>query len=422
MSTVNIEKLKINDWQLLDLKKSENLRFIKSLVIDFTITLNPGDSSLLYKALKISLDKLGDELRKENLNLYNKYQTELKKLEILSLINFDLDQVKEILKNNLIFIFENKLPILALLTSYTRWRKENFYINISAFTDSLSKNDEKLGVENIVYSVNKNDIVPRIKDWVNNYIIYTEGRPSKMNGLSLSGYLSSNEDVRKLSKEDQLILEKVLKMFNIFANPENYENYYRQPYLFDLDGGSDEEEIEEIVNDTIKDSDAVSSKEDFINYYNEIKDKYFKGIRVNKVTDEIEIINSVDKAIDNNNINSVIDLLIDLIEINKFDLIEKINLFSKWKIEYLKEFKSLDIINLSNKDQRIILHGQFLKMLLYKKLSLNNDESVIIMIHLANALKQRGEENYLPLTYANLSDNKFYWREIVIEDGKLVLK
>jgi len=417
-----MEELKIDSWQITDFLDSNNLKFIKTFVDDFIISLEPGDSYLLYKLLKEVFDKNDSKLKKQNLNLYNKYHVELKKLEVLSIINFSLDQIKNILKDNLLFIFKNKLPILTLLVSYTRWLKEDFYINISAFTGSIRENEEKLGSENVSYSVNKGRSVPLIKDWVNDYIIFTEGRPSRMNGLGLSGYISNNEDVKKLNSEDQTTLKRIIKLFNIFANPENYGNYYKQPYIFDVNEVSDDEETTELQDEFGKDLDKEKNKNEFLDSYNKIISEYFANIESKTIFDDSEIINRLDRAISEKDIKLVMNLLFNLIENSKFSLLEKVSIFNTWQVEFIKGFAGLDTLSLSNKDQRIILHGQFLKMLFDKNFSLKNHDSVIIMIHLANILKKHNEEKYLSLTFADLKDNNFYWRDIVAEEGKLVLK
>ena len=371
MSGSRMEELKIDSWQITDFLDSNNLKFIKTFVDDFIISLEPGDSYLLYKLLKEVFDKNDSKLKKQNLNLYNKYHVELKKLEVLSIINFSLDQIKNILKDNLLFIFKNKLPILTLLVSYTRWLKEDFYINISAFTGSIRENEEKLGSENVSYSVNKGRSVPLIKDWVNDYIIFTEGRPSRMNGLGLSGYISNNEDVKKLNSEDQTTLKRIIKLFNIFANPENYGNYYKQPYIFDVNEVSDDEETTELQDEFGKDLDKEKNKNEFLDSYNKIISEYFANIESKTIFDDSEIINRLDRAISEKDIKLVMNLLFNLIENSKFSLLEKVSIFNTWQVEFIKGFAGLDTLSLSNKDQRIILHGQFLKMLFDKSCALH---------------------------------------------------
>jgi len=426
MSIINIEELHIKDWQIQDLKNINNFNFIKSLVDDFCMTLNPGDSFLLFKVLTEVLNKFNSQLKREDLELFNKYQKEFKKLKILSLIDCDLDYIKEILTNDLLFIFQYNIPILTLLMSYTRWRKENFFINLASYIEFLRLNEEKLGFDNGEYPFNEENVKPRIRDWINSYIIFTSGRPSKMNGLSITEFISNNQDVKKLNKNNRFILERILKLFNIFASPDNYRIYYQQPYLFDRLEPTDEL-ISPIINEQI-DIEIKKSDREFVEYYNEIINEYFKNETLDKKLENLKNYNSQDildkltKAVMEKDINLVLAILETLIKNKEFQLIEKTTIFNNWLADLYKKYSNLNNLNLVNKEQRIILYGQFIKMLFIEKLSLKNDDSVALMIHLANLLNENKIGNYLSLAYANLSDNKFYWREVDVENGKLVLK
>ncbi len=63
----------------------------------------------------------------------------------------------------------------------------------------------------------------------------------------------------------------------------------------------------------------------------------------------------------------------------------------------------------------------FLQHLLKDILKLDENESAVIAIKLANELKRAGDKEYLAIAYGDLSDGTFKWKTIIEEDAKLTL-
>ncbi|MDP2586872.1 MAG: hypothetical protein Q8P32_03830 [Candidatus Komeilibacteria bacterium] len=66
--------------------------------------------------------------------------------------------------------------------------------------------------------------------------------------------------------------------------------------------------------------------------------------------------------------------------------------------------------------------GLFLQYLLSGKLKLSAEQSAVVGLHLARALGQSGQKDFMTFAYGDLKTGAFKWREVMGENGKLRFK
>ncbi|MCX6785709.1 MAG: hypothetical protein NTZ18_02560 [Candidatus Komeilibacteria bacterium] len=229
MSAIDIQQLGLDAWGSAQMAKPENFNLVASLVDDFSLTLNPGDSYALYLVLDDLLKKYGASLAPK---ILTNYEVLHKKLGILSWLNMPDLAVKSYLTNNLLFIFKNQLPLLGLIAAQLRWDKDNFFNILANYRGYLRENTETIGQAGLPYNFSVKDNNPTVKNWLNDFII-SSGSPKELDTLSFIKYFNENLNVKLLKKEENILLKKILKLYTILTSPLKNSAFYQEPYLFD---------------------------------------------------------------------------------------------------------------------------------------------------------------------------------------------
>lgn len=408
MSIINIEQLGIKKWTVADLQKPENFELLESLVNDFALAPMVGDAFQLHLALEEVFVKQGSTLKQRNSTLYNKYQDLLRRLKILSLPDQKLEDIEHLLKHDLNYIFKSKIPILSLLTGFLRWDRASFWYSVAGFIKFLKENEEKLGSEEQQFSIGKAK-PPTIGDWINDYIIFTEGRPSKMDELSQTSYFTTSDNVKKLNKEEKLVLKRVIKLFKIFANIDNHLSYYRDAALYD-------EEILELEPEE-PEEEVVVPQIDKINkvrklYQGELK-KLWEKYKIDEGLKEFGK-QSLSQLLGNLrlNLNRPEKLLPILISINKQKepckaLASSPTLLELYNRQALLEFKV---------KPESFNPGYFYKLILTKA-KLSEAEAAVFLQYLTKFNK-----DLVGVVYDDFKTNSFKWREVKLENNKIIIK
>ncbi len=229
MSTIEIKQFGLDQWTAPELNSLEHLNFLEGLVLELSLTLNPGDSYALYLTLDSLLKQHGARLKAE----YSaRYQTALKKLGVLAWFNMSEETIKGYLTGSLIFILTTPLPIMSLIASQIRWYKWAYPEILGRYLGYLRENNELVGQVNLSYIFAAKDNRPSVKNWLNDFIIFS-GSPKELNSLNFIKYFNESPNVKLLTKAEARILKRALKLYSILTSPFAHQNFFREPYLFD---------------------------------------------------------------------------------------------------------------------------------------------------------------------------------------------
>ena len=107
--------------------------------------------------------------------------------------------------------------------------------------------------------------------------------------------------------------------------------------------------------------------------------------------------------------------------LDKF-LKENENLLIEFK-KYLSFKLSDDVVkSIINKSTSLETVSLYLQFLLFKKIKLSAKNAGLFGMHLANILKQNGQEKYFPMVYGDVNLEQFVWREVIEENGLVKFK
>jgi len=404
MSLIDADKLKIKDWTTAEMQQADNLALLQFAADNFSLTPSPGDAQELKLILTELLLKNGTAIKQNNPAVFEKYQELIRLFAVISLPGQKLEEAGNYLSRELGFIFRRKIPLFTLLASFLRWDKFSFWVNLAGFIKHIRQNQEKLGSEKADFTLGKTH-PPTIGDWVNDYVVFAEGRPSKMDELSLSNYFAQSENYKKLSKEEKETLKKVLKLFIIFANPDKHASYYREPYLYD-------KIIQEEGINEEKDFAAAKTAQIQRLYQQELKKLWLKylleeGLDSLKETNVMESLNFVKE-----NLNSPERLLPALILINRQKVGDKV-LESQATLADLYWRQTFLAFKARPKNFHL---GYFYKIVL-KQAGLAEAESAAFTQYLSGI-----NNNLKGMVYADLAANVFKWREFKLADNQIVVK
>lgn len=239
MSAIDIKQLGLNTWGPEQMAKPENFNLVEILTYEFALTLNPGDTNVLYLTLTELLNKNQGQL---NNQLLAKYQILAKQLGILSWINRKEDEIKDYLTSRLLFIFKRHLPLFGLIVSIIRWYRWEYANILQRYQSYLRENLEVIGLPGKNFIFNNKPGNPTIKNWLDDYIIFS-GSPQNLSGLALIKYFSESQNVKLLNLEEINLLKKILRLYNILTNPFANSNFFQNPELFDNELAEAPEEL-----------------------------------------------------------------------------------------------------------------------------------------------------------------------------------
>lgn len=387
-----------------------------------------------YGSLPVELKKVFDEEIRPLL-LQNKWVaiTRIKNLEVLDLLEYQLLVVRN-------------------------WDREFYSLtreiknHLMGIFDYAERDQFKLKARQALLA-NKEVLDPAVKvktigDWLRDIIAVV--------GLNLTDlvkeneYYINNKNFKSLSQNNQLFLKDVIGVYKYCLYSSQTPEGLEEPILVTENGQLKviehglimdvpplDKETEKIVDEFIgaeeetarpKKVPPLALKDDLLKNYRQTVNELFSSQKVKDYLQAFqkakadEIIQKLENAANQKELDLVLAAIASLITKGQFAFLEQSQVYKEWQAGFLKSHQGLEVINLTNKEQKEILLFQFLKSLLLEKAGFDEQQGAMAGLHLANLLKEQGQKNYLNMVFADLKSQTFYWREVEIKNGRLGLR
>ena len=420
---------KIKKISISDLENEVIFEEINQLTNEYCKDHYIGEAGELW----LFLNKLISAVNTKDSNLYifKKYQPILDKLAWVYFGFLNKSDIKKLFENKLLLGVNLEINFIYKINTL-------FYLNISniielrrALLDSLKNNLEHLGENTLI--IGDKEETPTIKSWLVDYNEFIDIEKGGGN-INLVNYLNTNDNVKKLNKQDRNILVKILETYNflrfgpstqpkirgnslpdkaikLFEKEKKPTKKVFKPLKTEEDIKVKEKQtpaIEKLLKDYRK-FEADLSRIDFLKEefekYNKDVDKLSKKFKTSKKGEAITVLIFICQ-------NKLLNLF----------FLDNQDLLSGFK-KYLSQNFSPDLINNiienSTKAETVSLYLQFL---LNEKLKLPSKDSGLIGMHLANIFKKNGQKSYFPIVYGDTNLEQFIWREIIEEAGEVRFK
>ncbi len=312
---------------------------------------------------------------------------------------------------------------------------------------------------------------PSVSNWLKDYIRAIGTGPAE--SLKKAEFFTENPNVKRLNKEEKKVLTDLINIYErlklssnepegleeviSFSEGEKHfvmregriEEIKPDPLLVKIQAMQTEERLSLGETESYSSAKAMEDKEEgeteeslgepeektvspqakqqaLIDKYHQSVTELFENEKVKSHLQNlqnakaIDIVKNLESASDKKDKDSALACLASLISKGQFTFLEQASVYKEWQAGFLKNHPGIEAVNLTNKEQREILSGQFIKALLTDKLGLESQQSSMAGMHLAKQLlKEQGQKNYLNMAYADLKSSLFKWREVVVEDGRL---
>ncbi len=424
---IDYELEKIKKISISDLENNDTFKKIDELADEYHRYFYIGEAGELW----LFLNKLISDADIEDSNSYifKTYQPILDKLAWVYFGFLGKSDLKKLFENKLLLgvdleiNFINEIKILFMLNVASWINLKNILI------DSLKNNLEHLG-ENIL-TIGDKEETSIIKNWLIDYDEFIDIKKSGEN-IDLVNYLNTNDNVKKLNKQDRNILVKILEVYNylrfgLSAQSEVKENNLsREPVK--LPGKEPTKkvfqasEIAEDIKPKEKQASAIEKLlKDYQKFEADLSKIGFLRKEFEKYNKEIDKLSQRFKTSKKGEALAVLIFICQNKLLNLFFL-DNQDLLSEFK-KYLSQKFSSDLINNiienSTKAETVSLYLQFL---LNEKLKLSAKDSGLMGMHLANIFKKNAQKSYFPIVYGDTNLEQFVWREIVEEAGEIRFK
>lgn len=388
-----------------------------------------------YGSLPVELKKVFDEEIKPIL-LQNKWVaiTRLKNLEVLDLLGHHLLVVRDWDREFYTLTREIKNHLFGIFDYQER---DQFKLKAR---EALLANKEVLEPKANIKSIG---------DWLRDMIAAV--------GLNLTDlvkqneYYISNKNFKSLSQNNQQFLKDVVGTYKYCLYSSQTPEGLEEPILVTEDSQLKviehgqimdvpplDKETEKIVDEFIGvEEEKVSPKkenaalapvrEDLLKKYHQVVGQLFSGPKIKdylsnfQKANAIEIIQNLENAVIKKEQDLILAALASLITKGQFAFLEQSEIYKEWQAGFLKSHLGIEAINLTNKEQKEILLGQFIKSIL-EKAAFEAQTGAMAAGHLFNLLKEQGQKNYLNMVFADLKSQTFLWRSVEVKNGRLALK
>jgi len=425
---------KIKNFSVVDLEKDNTFQEINELVEKYYREIYIGESVELWYFLYKIIDK--------DKNLSKKYETILNKLAWISFASLPYSNIEKLVKNNLILAIKLEFNILNKI-------KELFSLHFNDIKDlrlillkNIKENIERIGSVELEISNEDKKFTSTVKNWLIDYDRFSviEKRKEK---LAILEYISSNENIRNLSKPQRKILKSILEVYDflrffkkevdLLNNNELKKNSAHSEITKKIFISKEKDKKvfvpEETGKQKIDNKEEKKSVEKLLEFY-----KFFeKDLKsINNNIESLEkyqnnpdgLFKKFNEDLQEGNRDSLLSLMVFICQNKLLDKFLKENekLLAEFK-KYLSFKLSDDIIkNIMNKSASPETVSLYLQFLLFKKIKLSPKNAGLFGMHLANIFKTIGQDKYFPIVYGDVNLEQFVWREVVEENGLVKFK
>ncbi len=333
------------------------------------------------------------------------------------------EQAAHFLQNKLVWSLRQGFDMLELIIDFIVFQLDFALGGVirRSFIESIKRNEEVIG-EPADFSRFK--IVPSVKFWLGRFDskFPPELKRSRVEELD---FINQDERVKILDKQSKDILEKILEIYDVLLfgrrDLSEGESAKIPAAGISIDFGlpTKEQTRQSDIKDDLKNKLLSNYRLDTIRW------EEVRGIasKIGKLEKQKEFLLKFHQFINSRDKEGILASLLVLAKQGKLDEIFEIDkkirdIFAQ---HLQKKFSEKLAQHFLQNLREPVYISYFLQHLLKDILKLDENESAVIAIKLANELKRAGDKEYLAIAYGDLSDGTFKWKTIIEEDAKLTL-
>src|SRR3989338_1486207 len=196
--------------------------YLEDLADDDTYKSEPGVAKEFYDSLE-NFYRQNESLIKKYPDIHDRYRLILGRLLWKSLLCLPNQIRQTALSRNLVFYLKNDITIKDSLTRF--FSPYEFgsepYNGRNQFIDSLEKSNEQLG-SHMINVKGSGQSAPAIANWIKDYNTYTLN--PEHDAYRQIDYINNNENVKKLSRDEQEVLKKIISLYDWLKYPQVAQN------------------------------------------------------------------------------------------------------------------------------------------------------------------------------------------------------